>query len=210
MSGSQPKIPDAVCMRFVVLLSVWSFALCAQSSTGGTVTGQVVDPQSAAVSGAEVRLVDASTNTSFATITNDEGRYVLAQVAPGRYSIVFSKQGFSNLQVSAQEVLVGQALTVDAKLQLGTSTTTMEVNAEAGAALQVLNATVGNTLSGQSLLLLPNLSRDVQTFSVLQPGVNPSGFAAGSPYDQNTYQLDGGNVTDDLAGFLRGIAVSAA
>ena len=50
------------------------------------------------------------------------------------------------------------------------------------------------------LLLLPNLSRDAQTFSVLQPGVNPSGFAAGSANDQNTYQLDGGNITDDLAG----------
>ena len=81
--------------------------------------------------------------------------------------------------MSAQEVLVGQVLTIDAKLEVGAISTTVEVNATPGAGLQTMNATVGNTLSGPSLLLLPNLSRDVQTFSVLQPGVSPSGFAAG-------------------------------
>ncbi|MGO9260823.1 MAG: carboxypeptidase-like regulatory domain-containing protein [Bryobacteraceae bacterium] len=162
--------------------------------------GLVVDPQNAAIPGTAVKVIDTSTNTSFTTLTNDAGRYLFPQVAPGTYRIVFSKPGFSNQQVSAQEVLVGQVLTIDAKLEVGAISTTLEVGSTAGSGLQTMNATVGNTLSGQSLLLLPNLSRDVQTLSVLQPGVNPNGFAAGTANDQNTYQLDGGNTTDDLAG----------
>ena len=184
----------------VILIGFSASMAWAQSSTAGTVAGQVVDPQNAVIPGAAVRVIDTSTNTSLTTFTNDAGRYIFPQVAPGTYRIVFSKQGFSNRQVSAQEVLVGQVLTIDARLEVGPISTTVEVSASAGAGLQAMNATVGNTLSGKSLLLLPNLSRDVQTFSVLQPGVNPSGYASGTAFDQNTYQLDGGNITDDLTG----------
>jgi len=172
----------------------------AQSSTAGTVAGQVVDTQSLAIPGAEVKIVDTSTNTSFSTLTNKAGRYVFPQVTPGSYTIVFSKPKFARFEVTGQDVLLGQLLTIDAKLAVGAISTTVDVSSTAGSGLQTMNATVGNTVSGQSLLLLPNLSRDVQTLSVLQPGVNPSGFAAGTANDQNTYQLDGGNITDDLAG----------
>ena len=47
-------------------------------------------------------------------------------------------------------------MTLDVVLQLGTTTTTVEVAASAGSQLQVLNATVGSTISGDSLMLLPN------------------------------------------------------
>jgi hypothetical protein len=106
----------------VVLLGLCASMARAQSSTGGTVTGQVVDAQNAAIPGTEVKVFDTSTNTSFTTVTNDAGRYTLPQVTPGTYSIVFSKPGFSNRQVSAQEVLVGQVLTIDAKLEVGVNT----------------------------------------------------------------------------------------
>ena len=43
-----------------------------------------------------------------------------------------------------------------------------------------MNATVGNTLSGESLLVLPNLGRDVTSMAVLQPATTPSGNAAGA------------------------------
>ena len=36
--------------------------------------------------------------------------------------------------------------------------------------------------------------------AVLQPGTTPTGFTAGSYQDANTYTLDGGNITDDMAG----------
>ena len=55
-------------------------------------------------------------------------------------------------------------------------------------------------ISGDSLLLVPNLSRDASSLAVLQVGVTPSGQVAGTQNDQGAFQLDGGNNSDDMAG----------
>jgi len=80
----------------------------------------------------------------------------------------------------------------------------VEVTATTGAELQTTNATVGNTLDSKQLDLLPNLGRDVASLAVLQPGVTPGGFTAGSHAEQNSFILDGGNITDDMAGNTTG------
>jgi hypothetical protein len=85
-------------------------------------------------------------------------------------------------------------------LRIGTTATTIEVSATAGAELQTANASVGQTMSGQSIIDLPNLGRDVTTLTVLQPGVTPNGYVAGSLRDQSTFLLDGGNNSDDMGG----------
>ncbi len=92
------------------------------------------------------------------------------------------------------------ALTLNVALQVGATATTVEVTASAGADLQVLNATVGSTISGDSLMLLPNLGRDASALATLQVGVAPGGQVAGTQADQSAFQLDGGNNSDDMAG----------
>src|SRR5205807_7294520 len=52
----------------------------------------------------------------------------------------------------------------------------------------------------KQLELLPNLGRDATSLLSLQPGVTPRGDIAGSFMDQNTFTIDGGNNTDDMAG----------
>lgn len=187
----------AICLGILALglTPAWS-----QTSNAGTVAGQVVDEQNAAIPGTEVKITDVSTNTGQSTLTNDAGRYIFSSVPPGTYNVTFNKQGFSSYNVNSQAVLVGQVLTINAVLKVGATATTVEVTASTGAELQTMNATVGNTISGQSILLLPNLGRDVTSLSVLQPGVTMSGQVAGSPQDANTYTLDGGNITDDMGG----------
>ncbi len=182
------------------LLVVAAFPSWSQSSTAGTVAGQVVDEQGAAVPGAEVKVISPATNAALTTTTNSEGRYVFPQVNPGAYNVTFIKQGFASYNVNNQQVNIGQSLTINAALKIGSTATTVEVTATAGAELQTMNATVGNTLSGQALLMLPNLGRDVTSMAVLQPGTTPSGQTAGTTQDLNTYQLDGANVTDDMGG----------
>jgi hypothetical protein len=149
-------------------------------------------------------VLETATGAVETTLTNDAGRYIFSQVPPGKYSIAFTKTGFSTYSVNAQSVDVGAVLTINAKLEVGAASATVEVTATAGAELQTMNATVGNTLDNKSLMLLPNLGRDVSTLAVLQPGVTPSGFTAGSHNEQNSFQLDGGNITDDMAGNTTG------
>jgi len=68
------------------------------------------------------------------------------------------------------EVEVGAVLTINATLQIGATTTTVEVTATSGAELQTTNASVGTTLTTSQLESLPNMGRDVSTLAVLQPG----------------------------------------
>jgi hypothetical protein len=184
----------------VLFFALGAASVWAQTSTVGTVSGQVTDEQNAAVPGTEVKLIEPATNATQSTVTNDTGRYTFSSVNPGSYNLTFSKDGFSTYQVNTQKVDIGMVLTINAKLKIGATSTTVEVTASSGAELQTMNATVGNILSGDALLKLPNMGRDVTSMSVLQPGVTPSGYVAGSYQDANTYMLDGGNITDDMGG----------
>jgi len=172
----------------------------AQSAATGAVSGQVTDLQKAAVPSAAVRLTDLATNAVRATTTNDAGRYEFVNIPPGQYDLTVSRTGFAQTKVSGQTVQVGLALTLNVELQLSATATTVEVAASAGAELQTMNATVGSTISGDSIVLLPNLNRDASSLSVLQVGVAPGGQVAGTQNDQNAFLLDGGNNSDDMAG----------
>jgi hypothetical protein len=188
----------AICLGIVLSLSATS--AFAQTSQVGTVAGQVTDETHAVVPGVVVKLVEVSTNNAFNTTTNNDGRYIFSSVPPGTYNLNFVKQGFSTYEVNGQAVDISQVATVNATLKVGSTATTVEVTASAGAQLQTMNATVGGSLNGTSLLLLPNLGRDVTSMAVLQPATTPTGFSAGSYQDANTYTLDGANVTDDMGG----------
>jgi len=184
----------------VVLLSISAIPAWSQATSTSTVTGQVTDQQNAAIVGADVRLVDTQTNSARTTSSNETGRYVFVNVPSGTYNITVSKSGFTSQKVNSQQVEVGSTLTINAMLEVGATSTTVEVTASKGADLQTTNASIGSTITSAALLALPNLGRDVSTLAVLQPGVTTSGYTAGAYEDQNTFTLDGGNASDDMSG----------
>jgi hypothetical protein len=207
MNLSRRLVRPAVCQRFLALAvclgiasSVFTTSAWAQTSQVGTISGQVTDEQGAAIPGATIKITDVSTSAHQDTTTNNGGRYVFSSVTPGTYNISISKQGFSTYEVNAQAVEISAVLTINAVLRVGSTATTVEVSASAGAQLQTMNATVGNVLNSDALSKLPNMSRDVTTLALLQPGTTMGGQTAGSAADMNTYSLDGANVTDDMAG----------
>ncbi|MGO9259000.1 MAG: carboxypeptidase-like regulatory domain-containing protein [Bryobacteraceae bacterium] len=182
------------------ILMISSSPSWSQSTATGTVSGQVVDAQKAVVAGTEVKLLDPTTNKPLTTTTNNNGRYIFLDVSPGTYNLTFNKTGFSVYQVNGQVVNVGEVLTINAALDVGATSTTVEVNSVVGAELQTSNSTVGSTINSDSMLYLPNLGREATTLALFQPGVSPEGSVAGAIYDQNTFQLDGANNSDDMDG----------
>ncbi|HEY3743576.1 MAG TPA: carboxypeptidase regulatory-like domain-containing protein, partial [Bryobacteraceae bacterium] len=160
-------------------LLLGAIGLMAQSATG-TVTGVITDEQGAVIPGADVRLVDATTGSARTAQTNEEGRFTIVNVPPGTYNATVTKGGFQISKASNQKVDIGETLTLSMALKIGTAATTIEVTATAGADLQTLNATIGSTITNESLQLLPNLGRDASSLSVLQVGVSLSGNVAGA------------------------------
>src|SRR5215813_4588524 len=193
-----PLLLGGLCL--VVVLSLVTPAVRAQSTSTGTVTGVVTDQQGAVVPGAEVTLTDTATNAVRKTTSNDAGRYTFVNVAPGIYDIAVSKTGFQRAVVAGQKVTVGLELAADVALQAGSISETVLVTVPTGAQLQTTSAAVGTVITGKQLDVLTNLGRDANALFVLQPAVAPTGEVAGAVRDQNTYQLDGGNNSDDMAG----------
>jgi hypothetical protein len=195
--------------RLTIPLAMAAVFLCgassalAQSSASGTVSGQVTDQQGASVPGVEIKLTDPSTNTSLKTASNDAGRYIVSNVKPGNYNISFTKTGFSVRKVDLQAVNVGEILTLNAVLEVGLINNVVEVSSNPSAELQTINATVGTTVSGPSLTYLPIFGSDASSLANYQPAVSPEGAVAGAMYDQNTFQLDGGNNSNDMDGSMR-------
>src|SRR5450432_1651252 len=194
---------------YVILLAVaMLLALCggsalAQSSASGTVAGQVTDQQGAAMPGVDIKLTDLSTNTVLTTKSNEAGRFIVSNIDPGAYDITFTKPGFSTRKVDRQNARVAEILNVNATLEIGQVTSVIEVSTTPGAELQTVNATVGTTVSGPSLTYLPIFGSDASSLAIYQPGVSPEGSVAGAMFDQNTFQLDGGNNSNDMDGSMK-------
>jgi hypothetical protein len=208
-------------MRRVRIIPLFSFVLAVtvlgtpsfvwgQAATVGTIIGTVADQSGAVIVGAEVKVTDRSTGSYQVQPTSQVGRFTFSDVRPGSYDVEVTMKGFRKLVVSSQEVIVGQSITLNLTLEVGAATQTVEVTTTPGAELQTLNSTVGSTLGGSTLLALPNQNRDATSLLVFQPMTAPTfggaegnttgGQVAGAISDQNTFTLDGGNATDDLAG----------
>jgi hypothetical protein len=59
----------------------------------------VVDPMSAVIPGARVKLISSEAKETRETSTNDEGRFEFSPVAPGDYSITIESGGFKSLEI---------------------------------------------------------------------------------------------------------------
>jgi len=55
----------------------------------------VSDPSGARIAGAQVKLLDPSTNTVKTLLSNSTGRYDFFNVNPGVYDVIVSSAGFS-------------------------------------------------------------------------------------------------------------------
>lgn len=193
----------SICAVVACLLAMTVFAsvpVSAQAVATGTIAGTVTDNSNAVVAGATVELVSKTTADTRTTTTNEVGHYLFQNVDPGQYVLTFKKSGFSELSVTDASVEVGTQLTENIQMKLGQLSTTVTVTETAGAELQTMNSTVGQTVTGVSLDSLPSIGHDVVTFATLQPGVSPLGTVGGTVKDQSSFTLDGGNNTNDMDG----------
>ena len=191
-----------------LLLTLNASLSYAQLSSAGTFSGLVTDQQGAAVSEAAVLLLDTSTNTTQRTVTNDAGRYVFLNIAPGVYDLSVTKTGFNAAKLTGQRLQVGGVVNLDVTLQIGSVSTTVDVTGQA-VEVQTTTAAVERTVNGPLLLSLPNLGRDANAFVRLLPAVAPGGEMAGKANDQNVFMVDGGNISSDQDGNYRNYTVSS-
>jgi len=158
----------------------------------------------------KVELRDSATGAIRVTTTDNSGQYTFAQVAPGVYAVTVVGSGFAKAMVPSVMVEVGKTSTINVSLKLGNISEVVEVRSPPGAELQTLDATVGNTIRDEQLRALPTLDRNTTSLLLLQPLSMPQQFSsqssrfggqvAGARSDQNSFLLDGGEITNPTSG----------
>ncbi len=155
----------------------------------GTINGTVTDPNGAAVAGATVVVKNVETNVSQTVTTNDQGSYTVPFLLPGKYSVSVTNEGFKTATQENITLNVDDRLTVDAKLEIGSTT---EVNITADTELiERGSVTLGTVVSNRQIEELPLAEGAPYTLATQAPGINYTG-------DPN---FQGPTANGNLAGF---------
>jgi len=182
----------------LAVLALAGFAR-AQETTTGSIAGDVVDTQGAALPGATVTLTSAQGSKSFPTDSN--GRFYAPFLTPGSYAVRVELTGFSPVEQKGVDVRLGQRIALDFTLKVGEISETVEVLG-AAPVVDTTSTTAGAVLDSDQLKQLP-VGRNLADTLYLVPGVSDSsglGMAnpsiGGASGLENNYVVDGVNITD--------------
>lgn len=155
---------------WVVLLMVGSVLARAQE-VSGSISGTVVDASGASVSGAIVTLTNTDRTFVERTLKTDKiGYYVASSLPLGHYSVSVAKNGFKSSTITGIMLHANDALKVNRKLEVGSSSDTV-TNTAAWSRPNVGNAASEGLVSGIQVRDLPLVTRNFAQLMVLQPGV---------------------------------------
>ena len=141
------------------LLVICFLSLCsaarshAQTTTSGGLTGVVTDPSKAVVPDAVVELRDTTKGTMQAAKTDVEGVFRFFFLAPGRYTLTVSHEGFRE-QSHEVNVLLGPPGTRNVILEIAGGSATVKVTDEMPL-LQAENGDASATMKQQQISEVP-------------------------------------------------------
>lgn len=162
---------------FVALLAVGLTPLRADAQAlYGSIVGNVTDPQGSVLPGVSVKITNTGTGLTLETTTDDTGSYIFRNLPTGTYDMSLSAKGFKELKQSSIVVTAGNPKRADAALQVGGTTESVTVTADA-ATLKTEKADLNTELNSKQVLSLPlNQYRNYQTLLNLVPGATPVQF----------------------------------
>lgn len=183
----------------------------------GSIIGTVTDSQGSVVVGAKVTVTSVTKGTADETTTNDSGNYTVTHLIPDTYNIRIEAQGFKAYEVKAIQVSADTSSKVDAKLDVGSVTQSVEVTGEIPQ-LKTDRSDVSITFNEKYVSELPILNRNFTNFELLSPGTqklvgwshaateNPQGgqqiFVNGQHFSGTAFELDGTDNQDPILGII--------
>lgn len=167
------KISFLLCICVPLLMTTSGLA---QETTGG-VQGTVKDPSGAVVSQARVVLAGTTLVGDKTANTDQSGYYHFSNLPPGTYSMTVTAHGFSELKREGLVIEVGHLPSVDLTLQVGSTSTVVEVT---GAA-PTIDVTSEHTLTNVTHDVIQDVPHGYSFQSVIQfaPGARDEPLAGG-------------------------------
>jgi hypothetical protein len=201
-------------------LCLWAFSaylLSAQETVHfASVSGRIVDPMGAVVSGAKVTARHVDTNVMNSGESDREGRFRFPYLKIGAYEIKVSQSGFAD-SIRSLNLGAGGAYELAYSLNVGTAETQVTVESET-ALLEGARSQVAGRVAEAEVRNLPINGRNFLDLALLIPGVSPTntgsnqlfaetsavpgqGISVGSQRNfSNSFVVDGLSANDDAAG----------
>ncbi|HEY7783209.1 MAG TPA: carboxypeptidase-like regulatory domain-containing protein, partial [Pyrinomonadaceae bacterium] len=185
----------------------------AQQAANATLIGTITDPNGAVVAGARVVLTQTATGVRRETTSNDEGRYVISNLAPGAYELRIEAKGFTS-KVSSDpiEVNVGQTVTLNVPLEIGVSESATVILNSAQDLIDNGASVVNGVIDSRQVESLPLNGRNFLELAFLIPGNAPAPnfdptktntviiSSAGQLGRGGNVMIDGADNNDDVVG----------
>jgi len=187
------------------LLIVLAPSLSSAQDATGRVVGTTSDQPAAVIPDVQITVTNTATHVARKTSTDRDGYFQVLALPIGDYNVTAEHGGFRTIISDEHKLLINQSLRIDLTMQVGSTNQKIEVQANA-AAVETVDATLGQSVTSRQLINMPLNGRDVLDLALLQPGVTesnddnsaPGNFSiAGGRSDSVTYLLDGG-VNNDL------------
>ena len=152
----------------VVLLSyqpAWSQA----TNATGSIEGSVTDPQGGVIPNVKITVTRADTGQVINLTSSSAGTFSTGPTVPGTYTVRFEAPSFKTNQTTVV-VQVGQITTANAKLEVGSSSTVVEVTGTA-VSVNTEQPQLSGDLTAAQIENLPINGRNFLDLAQLEPGV---------------------------------------
>jgi hypothetical protein len=191
----------AVCLGLLLICA----PLHSQGNTG-RILGIITDETGGIIPGTTVTVTDVQRGLTRSLIPDAAGAYAAPNLLPGTYTVRAEAKGFRPLERAGLLLEVGKDVHVDLTLQPGELTQAITVT-EAAPLVETTNATLGGTLSNETINGVPLNGRNYQNLLSLLPGVTifPGGASSsqsanGMRPEDNVFVLDGLNNNEPYQG----------
>ena len=205
----------AMQLFLVCMLFGFSQELFAQTASTGALRGTVTDPSGSLLPGVTIKVTNAATGQSQTAVTQANGTYLVPFLPAAIYRVEASSKSFKTAAFDKAEINVTETKVVDIRLQLGSFTETVNVQAQP-AQIETSSSSLGNVTDQRMVENLPLVTRNYTQILGLSPGVsgevnnsadigrgNSSQAAAtagysvgGSNTNDNNFQMNGSEVND--------------
>jgi hypothetical protein len=204
MYGSLKRLWLSLC-----LVCICCTGVLAQGVYGG-IQGTIVDNAGAVIPDVDLSVREVNTGIVQKAQTNKDGLFVLANLRPGTYEVTTQKEGFAESVRNGIAIRVGDQVTINISLSIGTVSSTVQVSSDAPL-VRTDDTIVGSVIDETTIKQLPLRGRTAFDLALLTPGVQQSSVSNGTSSDSqprlsggrsrtNEFTLDGTSITDPRRG----------
>ncbi len=167
----------------------------------GSLNGIVTDQKGAVIAGAHISATHDALGVSRTTVSNSTGLYSITDLPAGTYTLRVEESGFAVSEFRDVAIEAGKSRTIDAKLSVASSGSTVVVNASS-AAVDVTQSMIQGEITSKTIESIPLNGRNFLELAYLVPGNRPA--PTFDPTKTNTLEVSsaggfgrGGNITVD-------------